>query len=416
MTRTAADLDLAARDPALPGLSTLLDDDAFVAALRGAVPGLERARAEYVRYKPHTSCLVAYRLHVDGKRMRVYARAQRFDDPAKLRKVRHRARNGSPLGATGLLLPDLAVAVLAFPYDRRIRPLADVAARGRRRRALAAALPDRSDLHDARLRVLRYKPERRLVGMLLDDDKPLATIRTYGPGRFGQARAAALQLSDSPAPAGQPVLAILPALRSLVLAWCEGQTLSDLLDDDPGTAAAAGEALRALHAAAAPALPSAAAPSTPRTLRTAVASIEALCPALTDPARAVARRVRERAVPGDSVTVHGDFSADQVLVRDGSALLLDLDAAGTGEGVGDLATFLAHLDAEEIAGRLTADAATSAAGALLDGYGAVPPGLGAARAAALLARAVEPFRHREHDWDRQLARLVDRADVAVDGR
>src|SRR4051794_3279027 len=87
-----ADTDLVRRDSALPGLATLLDPDAFAAALCRAVPGLgvEGGRITYVRYKPGTSCLVGYRLATAGKVVIVAAAAFRSDAADKLAKAGRR--------------------------------------------------------------------------------------------------------------------------------------------------------------------------------------------------------------------------------------------------------------------------------------------------------------------------------------
>src|SRR4051794_14026842 len=75
------DADLARREPALPGLATLLDPDAFAEALRGAAPALRprAARVTYVRYKPGTSCLVGYRVESDGSAFLAFATTHRAD-------------------------------------------------------------------------------------------------------------------------------------------------------------------------------------------------------------------------------------------------------------------------------------------------------------------------------------------------
>ena len=63
-----ADKALADRDPALRGLATVLDRDAVAALLRSLRPEIEPSalRADYVRYKRRTNCLVGYRLEIDG--------------------------------------------------------------------------------------------------------------------------------------------------------------------------------------------------------------------------------------------------------------------------------------------------------------------------------------------------------------
>src|SRR5262245_66451252 len=71
-----ADADLVRRDSGLPGLSTLLDPDAFVDALGPFLPkAATTACVTPVRYKPLKSCLVAYHLNVAGAPLELYAKA-----------------------------------------------------------------------------------------------------------------------------------------------------------------------------------------------------------------------------------------------------------------------------------------------------------------------------------------------------
>jgi hypothetical protein len=227
---SALDRDLAARDAVLPGMATLLDEDAFAAALAAALPdaGVVAAEADYVRYKPATSCLVAYLVRTsDGARTRVYARAHRPGVEEKLRSGRRAARKGSPLGAAGAVLAEEAVAIHVFPYDRRLTALRRVA-RGRR------------------TRTLRYKPERRWVGRIGD-----RVVRVHEESRFRPAAAAARALAAVP---GLPVagdVRVDDEARAVSTAWLPGVALDELLGRAAGVEAAApaGVALARLHRA-----------------------------------------------------------------------------------------------------------------------------------------------------------------------
>src|SRR5205823_3667223 len=74
------DADLVRRDPALPGLGTVLDPARFVAALRAARPelGIEAVQVGYVHYKPGRECIVGYRL----------PRSERAPEPSDPRALR----------------------------------------------------------------------------------------------------------------------------------------------------------------------------------------------------------------------------------------------------------------------------------------------------------------------------------------
>jgi hypothetical protein len=122
----------------------------------------------------------------------------------------------------------------------------------------------------------------------------------------------------------------------------------------------------------------------------------------------------ERVTPaGPDVLVHGDLYDAQVLVdRDGVSGLLDLDDAGSGRRVDDLATFLGHLDA-------LAEAAPARA-AEIDGYAARlrpafdaavgPVALAASTAAVLVGLATGPFRVQQRGWASRVERRVGLAE------
>src|SRR2546422_490967 len=130
---SSPDADLVRRDPALPGLGTVLDPARFVAALGAARPelGIEAVQVGYVHYKPGRECIVGYRL----------PRSERAPEPSDPRALR------------GTLDP-------LFGADARPR-------------LLRALLPGRPDLRAGPVGTLAYKPQRRYVGRLLGPDGPL---------------------------------------------------------------------------------------------------------------------------------------------------------------------------------------------------------------------------------------------------
>jgi hypothetical protein len=111
---TGADRALVAREPRLPGLAVLLDDDAFAELLATRLPhaGIRSAHATYVRYKPGTSCLVSYRVRTGAGERIVHARAERDDAAGRLRQLATLAGAPSSLGPGALVVPEGALAVL----------------------------------------------------------------------------------------------------------------------------------------------------------------------------------------------------------------------------------------------------------------------------------------------------------------
>jgi thiamine kinase-like enzyme len=124
-------------------------------------------------------------------------------------------------------------------------------------------------------------------------------------------------------------------------------------------------------------------------------------------------------VPGDVVPLHGDFSADQVVVGpDGVPVLIDLDSAHFGSAATDLGCLVAStLTEAEALG--TASQGERDVAALLAGYGGVrrPPARFAVDVQAIafrLRKAADPFRTCAPDWTEQVTRRVDRTRAALD--
>ena len=146
----------------------------------------------------------------------------------------------------------------------------------------------------------------------------------------------------------------------------------------------------------------------PTTMPTAV--LRHLDPGLADRLDALAARVADRRLDGPSVLLHGDASADQVLVDTATGVrqLNDFDRSSLGPAAVDLGSWLA---VDRLAG-------VGASGPLLAGYaaagGLVPDDdeLTTGIARGLLLRATAPARLGEPDWrGRITARLDDLEEV-----
>lgn len=128
-------------------------------------------------------------------------------------------------------------------------------------------------------------------------------------------------------------------------------------------------------------------------------------------ARAAGLVDRLPAVPvGAPVLLHGDWSSDQLVVGEHGARMIDLDRAGSGPALRDLASYLA------VEALRTGDPEGSGAAGLRTGYeegGGSWPGDAAVRsasAAALLSRVKEPLRRAEPTWRDGVGRTLDLAE------
>ena len=432
----AADAALVARETALPGLATLLDREAFAAAFASAVApvAVRRPRVRYLRYKPHTSCLVLYQVELDGKDVTVYGRAHRATAHEKLASASDPTAAAPPVGASTLVLQELSVAVHLFPDDRRLRGLRHLTDSETRWRLLSKVLPGNPELWTADLRALRYKPERRFVGVLEGEGGRRAVVKVHAGQEFRRALEVARALGQdelAAAPGGVRLPGMLGRSRRrglIASEWLEGRSLEDTLrdpDGEPGGGAVAGAALAALHAQSPRGLRPYLDGDVAQRLREEVDAIAHIEPDLAGPAGEVAAHAAEEiaGAPPSECPLHGDFSADQVLLRGNEAAIVDLDEAAYGHPAADLGSFIARLEAEALGGRMSLKRSREVIEDLLGGYrGAAHHGEAAWErvrphaAAALLRLALEPFRYRHPQWPRLLRETIERAQgLGADG-
>lgn len=344
-----AAVSLVERERSLPGLAVVLDSDALADRLGAPV------RVHRLRYKPATSVQAAITLGDDWHLVAGYTPW----NAVKLARHRTTARR------------------------RRLEPLYDDA---RERCIVVPATADRAfaaralaDTADADT-VIAYNPRRRLVrrGVSVADGPWVAKI--YGAGQ----RRVDPGLADALNGCGVRTAPTLPARHPAVhrAAWQPGRAACPATDAD-----LVGAAVDRL-AGARPAVVLA-----DTTITALVTSVGAALRqvAIVAPGHASAAaalhlaicRVTERLVRLPRVVVHGDLSADQVVVDGADAWFVDLDQCAWGPEGWDRATWIA---AQVIDG----DAAPVA----LPG----PPPDPALVAIAIALRTPEPFARQHDEW------------------
>ncbi|MCK0113552.1 phosphotransferase [Ornithinimicrobium sp. F0845] len=284
-----------------------------------------------------------------------------------------------------------------------------------------------------RLSVLRYNPQRRLV---LHRDLPSGeslVLRVTAEKQIG-VRAALRDLASAGVPVVEPVEAPGHRLGRRVTVWpWFGRGDLATLPDGGGPAYAAGSALARLHRSAIRTGP---VPDPVGALVRQAEDLAGLDGAAATRMQAQTSALAARIASGRWATgpIHGDFSADQVLVGragEDTVRLTDFDRAGRGPLMADLGSFAAAellagggewaglqalpLTRELLAGyRETqdpdaADPGTDAAdpGADAGATGATDDGLFTWVARSLLSRALEPFRAAEPDWVDGIHRRMD---------
>lgn len=413
-----ADQALVLRDQDLPALALLLDEEGLGAWLADQHGVPVRWSTRYLRYKQGTSCVIAGDLETPEGTRHCFASAHASDALEKVTKSLRRAPAGSVLGTD----PARGLVVATPPADRDLPGLALLDDARRTRRLLRGLVGDRSGVRDADLRTLRYKPQRRWVGVVRLRHGPTMVLRVYRPAA---ARRAVEAIRACSVGCGTPALIGADESRGVAaIEHVQGAALSRVSGaggPDLAAVRSAGSALARLHSARDVALHGRGNADADAVLL-AADQLVALLPDQTDDVRALSAKVAGRLLNTAEVRlpVHGDFSLDQVVVDEtGVARLIDLDEAHLGDPASDLACVAAALARDAVLGNVSADLATSWLEALREGYADVlaPPAeerLAVHTAAHLLRRAVEPFRLRQTaDWPEAVGELLTRARQVV---
>lgn len=421
-----ADAELVRLDPALPGLGTLLDPDAFVARLRHALPALdlESARMTYLKYRPMSRCLVGYRLQgVQGWELDVSATTYPCRRRRKLAHAREALVASGGRGAGLMVLEDCASVIHVFPRDRRLHSLTRLADSGRRRRLLAELLPGRPEFRNAGVYSLVYKPERRHVALVQAPNGTRAVIKSYTRGGYLNAKAMANAFDGRGKLHVPRLLGFSDHHHLLAFEWLPGRTLEGaLMAEPPGTdvVAVAGAALAVLHDQN----PWRLAPRDRRkdevALRDTAQVIRYLCPDRGEFASGLAHHLAERLHEQAPVprALHGNFQARHVLLADDGIALLDFDRAARGNPAADIGSFLANLELMMLGHQMSEGTGGLLRAALLDGYQTklrrvAPAWIELHTAMCLFQQALTPFRLRAPDWPAQVGALLGRAATLV---
>lgn len=399
-------------DPTLPGLAWFFDSDRLSEVLGRPV------RADRLRHKPGTSAVA--RLREAGGGIGWLA-TYSTDAAAKLEKTFSRSI-GSGLAVQQIKVPD-------YPHHNLVSGPIELD-----HRLYRPMRPFRSDgfgwiFVDRAVEVLNYNPQRRVVFALRHrGERLVCKLGAAPPHADGQ-------LLAKLASRGVPVLETvdrsgLPTSKHVqYFPWFGSGDLGTVGGNNqsfgpgpavPGAAGdagaasyAAGMALALLHQQPPP-FESHRWRAPAGSLIDLVRETSSLLPGITDRLERLRTGLEPLLRrPGRAALIHGDFSADQVLVDGSDIRLTDFERCTYGAGASDLGSFAAVeiLNSMPLA-RGTDVLALPRTAAMLDGYSAGPTGATESEVLGwtvfhLLNRLSEPFRSCSPTWRQDMVNQLD---------
>lgn len=433
-------------DEQLPGLSALLDAE-WVRALLGrrlkGIPGkIESCRVSYIRYKPATSCIIAYTLQCTREifgRSSQYLLYAKIYSEADFKIAYEKSRSHRWVNLLGtdpvIPLPEKRAIFFLFPNDFVIEGLRVLSDPKKVQRILYEHFekyPEKDwRISDRLLRLatVRYKPERRVVlhcktrvfnRTTEESDKIRVYFRLYGDDHGAsvfsiQKNLYGLARKNRMFKIARPI-AYLPERRLLIMKDLRGKPLLEALIEGQGfnAIARAARALVSLHGAEIHQLD------------------ERRIDSYLDDARSTAEMLR-RIMPGaarraDEILnilenhkylqrrprfgfVHGDLYYGQALLQKNSVAFIDFDRSHLGDINADIGNFCVHLRLLRMQGRL-ADKTD-----LERGFKTVYQEVSGEKidedsftfwtAYCLFSLSVGPFRRLETDWRKKTEGILE---------
>lgn len=405
-------------DDALPAAAHLTGPDARAVidtAVRAAGGGLHGCRPAHVQYRPGSDLIVRYEAMVSWGN----------HPPGRETLLASTTRNGPPPGTLPVVAEadgrTLEVGVWRWPFDPRLTALTDMVTSDS-----AAARLDHLVRAPLSLDVVAYRPTERCVVRVTGSCGTTIYVKVIDPAAAGavidrhrRLLAAGLPVPEiigSDADAGWLAMAELPGdtlrlrLKAHQPGWPPAEEYLDLVQRlrSVELTTVAPVAPRSVDALGHAAMLGVVVPEQqPR--------LERLAQALTDAAATAAGRV--------GPTVHGDLYEAQIIVEGGRITgLLDIDDAGPGDPLDDLATVLGHLRYRQqtTTERRHRDAVRRYADGLRRGFirGSADVDreeLDAVTAGVLIGLATGPFRIQQHNWRHEVRRTLRRAERLLGG-
>ncbi len=329
-------------DHGLPATQVLLDVSRMLPRFRRMLEfsGDLSLSISSIRYKPNTSCVVSYRICMDGVDSFGHAKAFHKDDWPNRKQKLH------GLEPNVLIDDEHALALFRFPFDAEIPAIQTL--EGDPQSFLKRVFFGRYGTQVPRAMLpLAYKPNRRYTVRLETETGSRFVLKLHDSSTFDQVLESAQSLKESGFGSAPKRVGRSRRHFSMMYQWIEGNEV-DFSKLMPGHYESSVESifgyLDRLHAAT---VPSGLATINEGAMGgvNAIASYLALIyHPCTTRVRAIADFLLDNHPGfGPRSFVHGDFHEGQMVESGGEIRACDFDNCGSGDATSDIANFVAHL-------------------------------------------------------------------------
>ena len=335
-------------DNSLPGIPVLLDPTKLRESL-GDWLGTGELKLVKIRYKPNTSCLVSYCIEQNGNRDFIYAKAFQSDDW----QVR-----SQKFGKSAWVNNELAVAVFRFPDDNKLASLGTL--QSDPDQFFSRVLLDDQEFGKVNgIQTLAYKPNRRYVAMVCDENKNHAVLKLHCKSTFKSASAAAatikkLGIDGLPSRIGRS-----KRHRALAYQWIDGSPFDFgkvERRDLPQTINQIFDFLDRIHRPVDTQKFKVAVRPPMTGTRPVAKYLNLICSPIGTTANQILRQlIDNRPSQYQPLLSHGDFYDRQLLTTGNRLIACDFDELCVDDATADIANFVANLRLGNAVGKLKSD-------------------------------------------------------------
>ncbi|MGD1834804.1 MAG: phosphotransferase [Nitrososphaeraceae archaeon] len=376
-------IDLTDEEKHIDGLKIILDKQLLSTYMRSYLETItpDNLQMTYIRYKPGMNWLVNYIFENKEHKINIYTKAYGYDKDIKIQKSVRRKTAVSYDIPGRLHFKNEGVAICVFPNDNKLKYLRYLENKESQRVLLRNVFPDKSNLWDSCIKFLRYKPERRFVGILSKNSVNLAILRFYTKYDYYKSLKIANLFKSSnlniPRQIGNS-----DDFYVLSVDWIEGKPLSDILMNDNVYSASkniydVGLELSKLHSSydllsndhphqnELSSFPDYSSNDDQNILLSLANQMKLICPnnieSILSISNFLKRKFSEISLLSSKIKktaiIHGDFYAKQVIIdnNQNKTSFIDLDEVCIGDPLVDVGNFIAHLYYMVISKRLTKD-------------------------------------------------------------